>query len=138
MTNLTEQKGKKTHFYIKLPNSDVFIGDEFALSLYRNCKDGDKVEVLGEVPSYGELSSIKNDLTAANGLLKHEKEKNDQLKKWCEEFNALDVAKENTKLKELLKEWLLFEKEENPHDFTIMSERMEELAKQSKQVLGEE
>ena len=29
------------------------------------------------------------------------------------------------------------EKEENPHDFTIMSERMEELAKQSKELLGD-
>lgn len=29
---------------------------------------------------------------------------NMQLRKWCEEFNALDVAKENQKLKELLKE----------------------------------
>ena len=27
-----------------------------------------------------------------------------QLRKWCEEFNALDVAKENQQLKELLKE----------------------------------
>lgn len=33
-----------------------------------------------------------------------EVEKNKKLKKWCEEFNALEVAKENTKLKELLKE----------------------------------
>lgn len=31
-------------------------------------------------------------------------EENKQLRKWCEEFNALDVAKENKKLKELLKE----------------------------------
>lgn len=57
-------------------------------------------EVLAEVPSYDELSFIKNDLTAAYELLKCE---NDQLKKWCEEFNVLEVVKENTKLKELLK-----------------------------------
>ena len=31
-------------------------------------------------------------------------EENAQLKKWCEEFNALEVAKENAQLKELLKE----------------------------------
>lgn len=31
-------------------------------------------------------------------------EENEQLKKWCEEFNALNVSKENQKLKELLKE----------------------------------
>jgi hypothetical protein len=29
---------------------------------------------------------------------------NQQLRKWCEEFNALDVAKENKQLKDLLKE----------------------------------
>ena len=28
-----------------------------------------------------------------------------QLKKWCEEFNALEVVKENEKLKELLQEY---------------------------------
>ena len=32
------------------------------------------------------------------------REENRQLRKWCEEFNALDVAKENHNLKELLKE----------------------------------
>lgn len=31
-------------------------------------------------------------------------EENEQLKKWCEEFNALEVVKENEKLKELLQE----------------------------------
>ena len=29
---------------------------------------------------------------------------NQQLRKWCEEFNTLEVAKENQQLKELLKE----------------------------------
>ena len=31
-------------------------------------------------------------------------EENEQLKKFCEEFNALNVSKENQRLKELLKE----------------------------------
>lgn len=45
--------------------------------------------VLTPVPSYEEWQA--------------KLEENAQLKKWCEEFNALEVAKENTKLKELLK-----------------------------------
>ena len=105
MTNLTEQG--KTHYYIKLPNNEVFIGDDFALSLYRNCKDGDKVEVLDKVPDY---------------------------EKW-KAFNALDVAKENTKLKELLKrvdkhfKWVDYD-----DGFYVNDELWEDI----KKVLGEE
>ena len=33
---------------------------------------------------------------------------NMQLRQFCEEFNALKVAEENQKLKELLKEWVKF------------------------------
>lgn len=36
------------------------------------------------------------------------KEENAQLRKFLEEFNALDVAKENKRLKTLLKEWMHF------------------------------
>ena len=42
---------------------------------------------------------------------------------------------ENTQLKELLKEWVQFEIEENPNDFTVMSERMSELANKTKEDL---
>lgn len=41
-----------------------------------------------------------------------------------------------TTLKELLKEWVQFEIEENPNDFTVMSERMSELANKTKEVLN--
>ena len=50
-----------------------------------------------------------------------------QLKKWCEEFNALDVAKENTKLKELLKEcrdkWVCYK----PYDRDQLLKRIDKI-----------
>lgn len=53
------------------------------VSYWTNCKDEDVEEVLTPVPSYEEWN---------------------QLHKFLEEFNALEVAKENQQLKELLKE----------------------------------
>lgn len=47
------------------------------------------------------------------------------------------VKQENTKLKELLREWVQFETEENPNDFTVISERMSGLANKTKQAIGE-
>ena len=46
-------------------------------------------------------------------------------------------VKECQQLKELLKEWAQFEIEENPNDFTVISERMSELANKTKQAIGE-
>lgn len=48
-----------------------------------------------------------------------------------------ELKKENQQLKELLKEWVQFETEENPNDFTVISERMSELANKTKQAIGE-
>ena len=52
-----------------------------------------------------------------------------------EEWQAKD--KENQQLKELLREWVQFEIEENPNDFTVISERMSGLANKTKQAIGE-
>lgn len=109
MTDLTEQ-------YL---NGQLRDGDEY----YIENKDGEtstmclyndtihwhsfktkKLKILAKVPSYEEWDKLNNAC--------HELEKetacltvdNINLKQWCEEFNALEVAKENTKLKELLKE----------------------------------
>ena len=46
-------------------------------------------------------------------------------------------VKECQQLKELLKEWAQFEIEENPNDFTVISERMSGLANKTKQAIGE-
>ena len=48
-----------------------------------------------------------------------------------------ELKKENAKLKELLREWVQFEIEENPNDFTVISERMSDLANKTKQAIGE-
>lgn len=81
--------------------------------------------VLCEVPTYDEYQQLLSDQLAKNEgveinaelenrmnlereLCKRVLEENAQLKKWCEEFNALEVANENTKLKELLKECVPF------------------------------
>ena len=48
-----------------------------------------------------------------------------------------DLEAENQQLKKLLKEWAQFEIEENPNDFTVISERMSELANKTKQAIGE-
>ena len=48
-----------------------------------------------------------------------------------------DLEAENQQLKELLKEWVQFETEENPNDFTVISERMSGLANKTKQAIGE-
>ena len=47
------------------------------------------------------------------------------------------LKQENQQLKELLKEWVQFEIEENLNDFTVISERMSGLANKTKQAIGE-
>ena len=68
------------------------------------------------VPSYDELQNMNkavNECMAAN----------------------IKLAEQNAQLKELLKEWVQFEIEENPLDFTVMSERMSGLANKTKRIL---
>ena len=48
-----------------------------------------------------------------------------------------DLEAENQQLKELLREWIQFEIEENPNDFTVISERMSGLANKTNQAIGE-
>ena len=61
-------------------------------------------EVLAPVPSYEEYSRLEWYAGCGPDIIVELNKENRQLRKWCEEFNALDVAKENQKLKELLKE----------------------------------
>lgn len=111
MTNLTEY----SWYYCKMNDGDIRMlerGADYFLDGDVPLLNNEVKSVLTEVPSYEELQN--------------------------QAFILKSRESEIVKLKELLKEWLLFEKEENPHDFTIMSERMEELAKQSKELLGED
>ena len=62
-------------------------------------------EVLAPVPSYEEWKDTENRsllTTEFSNEIDELNEENQHLRKWCEEFNALDVAKENQQLKELL------------------------------------
>lgn len=111
MTNLTEQwKQKKLprrkDYYVRYNCYDRIMCSY--LTKYNDfCDEGVVEEVLAEVPSYEEYQKLLSDQLAKNEGVEINAEleaENTKLKKWCEEFNALDVAKENTKLKELLKE----------------------------------
>lgn len=55
------------------------------------------------VPSYEEYSRLEWYAGCGPDRIVELNKENRQLRKWCEEFNALDVAKENQKLKECLK-----------------------------------
>lgn len=87
-------------------------------------------EVLEPVPSYDEWKEKLRALDAAHKAIKMEDETINRLVCSGKQLNY-----ENAKLKELLKEWVQFEIEENPNDFTVMSERMSELANKTKEVL---
>ena len=71
-----EDDGEELIIHIQGKNGSV-MGDDFDL------KATDWIKPIAEVPSYEEWQ---------------------QMKAFCEEFNALNVAQENQKLKELLKE----------------------------------
>lgn len=103
MTNLTDkwEKGElpEGDYYIKRRNGDTPYDNIDSHGVWRNSIDEDIIEVLEPVPSYEEWDKLNNAC--------HELEKetacltvdNVNLKKWCEEFNALDVANENEALK---------------------------------------
>ena len=60
------------------------------------------LEILAPVPSYEEWKNVTNCFDYEHKAYVKMSEENQQLRKWCEEFNTLEVAKENQQLKELL------------------------------------
>lgn len=111
-TTLTEQwkKGElEAGWYYVL----LFSNEEYIAFIDGNWVVDDRLieadikEVLAPVPSYEEwqeLSKQRNQLIRDVKDLAYIQEENAQLHKFLEEFNALEVAKENQQLKELLKE----------------------------------
>ena len=67
-------------------NDELGTGGQY----FDGIKEENILEVLAPVPTFDEWKQLKIE--------------NKQLEKFCEEFNALNVSEENTKLKELLKE----------------------------------
>ena len=101
MTNLTEQwkKGELPEgvYYFKLPNGEIDIGTDFKVITLSMCKDGDKIEVLSEVPSYQDYERLN--WYAGNGVEENTKLKTEN--KWySEQLN--EAVKEIGHLKELL------------------------------------
>ena len=96
MTDLTDKwkkgefiicnAGKCQYYYVQNEEQREVIKTEYCLF----DDNTPNWQILALVPSYNEWQA--------------KLEENAQLKKWCEEFNALEVAKENAQLKELLKE----------------------------------
>ena len=76
--------------YYVLLTTDEVISDLYNPYGYFETCEGLVKKVLEPSPNYGEWRYLNKE--------------NKQLRKWCEEFDALNVAKENKKLKELLKE----------------------------------
>ena len=116
MTDLTEQmkigKLPEGYYYLKL-NPDFedryCVAYNMGMDFYLYAKGLDIDEVLAPVPTFEEWKKAYECVVSEN--------------------------EEITTLKELLKEWAQFEIEENPNDFTVMSERMSELANKTKEVL---
>ena len=121
MTDLTDKwkKGElpEGHYYIKTrieTNIDEYIQwyKDHGIPSEKSFTCFDVQKVLAPVPSYEEWQASYN----------------------CMLENEV-LRLKNAKLKELLKEWVQFEIEENPLDFTVMSERMSGLANKTKRIL---
>lgn len=129
-TTLTEQwkKGElEAGWYYVL----LFSNEEYITFIDGNWVVDDRLigadikEVLAPVPSYQEWQRTFH----YAGKYEHE-------------YTSCVMDYENLKqeyqqLKDILREWLQFEIEENPNDFTVISERMSELANKTKQAIGE-
>lgn len=134
MSDLTEKwkKGelKEGAYYAKMPNNKIVILDNNSWLWYRGDLYADKVTILVPVPTYEELQALKE---------KNERQK-ELIKTLGSDIDYLDTKKmvlivEVNNLKSLLKECKEFIEEENPKDFTIMSERMDELLTKINEVL---
>lgn len=129
---LTEQwkKGELDgEYYIETTNGEIYIV-EFQNSISVKRKKLSKVksfkgyvykktvkEVLAPVPSYEEYLESESHCPVYSDVNK-------------------SLKKENQQLKELLKECREFFEEENPNDFTVMSERMNELLTKIDNAIG--
>lgn len=106
--DLTERwkKGELESGWYYVKGADGLIGMMSDYALYRvNLEHPDnEITLLAKVPSYEEYSRLEWYAGCGPDRIVELNKENRQLRKWCEEFKALDVAKENQQLKELLKE----------------------------------
>lgn len=106
--DLTEQwkKGELESGWYYVKGADGLIGMMSDYALYRvNLEHPDnEITLLAKMPSYEEYSRLEWYAGCGPDRIVELNKENRQLRKWCEEFKALDIAKENKQLKELLKE----------------------------------
>ena len=91
-----EEGGEELIIHIQGKNGSV-MGDDF------NLEATDWIKPIAPVPSYEEWVYLHKARNDAHEIVESLTQENKQLHKFLEEFNALDVAKENQQLKELLK-----------------------------------
>lgn len=103
---LTEQwkKGELESGWYYVKGADGLIGMMSDYALYRvNLEYPDnEITLLAKTPTYEEWKNVTTCFDYEHKAYLSMVEENQQLRKWCEEFNALEVAKENQQLKELL------------------------------------
>lgn len=104
--NLTEQwkNGELESGWYYVKGADGLIGMMSDYALYRvNLEHPDnEITLLAKVPSYEGYSRLEWYAGCGPDRIVELNKENRQLRKWCEEFNALEVVKENQLLKELL------------------------------------
>lgn len=108
--DLTEQwkKGElsRDRYYIKYRGN--YISDNWHGDCWEDSWSEYVEEVLAPVPSYDNWVYLHKARNDAHEKVESLTQENKQLRKWCEEFNAIDVAEENKELKELLKRCVPF------------------------------
>ena len=127
--DLTEQwkKGELESGWYYIKGADGLIGMMSDYALYRvNLEHPDnEITLLAKMTSYEEYSRLEWYAGCGPDRIVELNKENRQLRKWCEEFKALDVAKENQHLKELLKEvrdaWVTYK----PYDRYNLCERID-------------
>lgn len=115
-------KVNKTLSYVEIDYYHIFGGTRY----WNGNDDEDVEEVLAPVPSYEEMQRLQKDAEQ----LDFYQDLSDTLSKECG-----FAREENARLKRLLKDVKEFIEEENPKDYTIMSERMDELLTKIEEVL---
>lgn len=99
-TTLTEQlkKGEleQGYYYMQTPTGDIRIITECMKV------DCDGFSILSKVPSYKEWKQLVQDYSEKHDSYLRLSQTNHQLLKFLEEFNALEVAKENQQLKDII------------------------------------
>ena len=111
--------------------NDLVFPPQEIKSQHELSEQGRQSEVL--VAAIEKCEKLEKEIIALKKEYKAECNRADELE------DSLQTSWRNeSKLKELLREWVQFEIEENPNDFTVISERMSELANKTKQAIGDD